>query len=355
MSFIPSESPEAASEDYFKEREWEALEWKPLDLKWARESLGFAPFKEPDTEEVKVANLQTADSEISLWTGTLEGVEHDDTWTSEVYEPSNNESVEAPFINRLVQDDVLDSEVAEDMKLAIMQGSSLKELQNLLPEKIRKDALEKWEYINNTDNFDKNRELFEKDFWNVAQNMKNESGEFISEWDKLVYEKIGAKYSVAEQADDIEQWRAFDMAIGIALNEIVWRNNFERSLDFQIKYENVIDSSESEEKRIKSLSSIAETLNDDQASKWGRRKMDRQTAQKKEMLRALLREKYTEAQAQLQTARKEDNQKAMDLAQAQMDEAVEQASLWDIWANWDTALETWWIEWWKSEKWSETA
>ena len=280
---------------------------------------------------------------------------HDETWdiylqSSEWQEvfPWNHDvedGVYSPFINRFWRQLWL---IASD--LAVVKKELFHNSKN--PEKILKNTkhpegaqrIIKWiQDLNSTERIQENQQNFDWDFTNELKNFTNGDGEYEG-LSSEVYTAISVRYfRIWEKSPE-----SIDMAFEMGLSPFI-RDIIPDTRDIQLQ--NLIDivknkdSNRSFQERFIAFTNILENIHTEHWAKGGRRKLDLQVAQQRKIMKETgLEERFLEAQQQLQIAQEAKDTKAIAITKAQIEELTEQASLWDIWADWDIALETWWVE-----------
>lgn len=343
---------DAAQDELFKDPEYVA------DLK-AR-NLASSPygraFVAPEDwwEDVQVASLWNFD----IWKQENTQIDpeaeaHDETWDI-IYETPLDEEPGAPFVNRLVWDNVISHEVAEEIKLWLANNENFSEIingQSDISSQTASLITDRWEELHNPEATETFQINFARDFEWEIKDFQTESGDYTSPRAQEVIESLWSAYMTSgEEIDKIEQDAALDMAFETAANTAIdnyWAS-LKRTTEFEVAYENVKDAEIPFEERVEALMSMMDMMYNEIWAKWKNAQKNLLARKKREALRnAWLEEQHNQQEIALREAQEAWDKVAIQKAQLALQETIEQAqdlSGGDIWAWWDTALEVWWSE-----------
>lgn len=358
MAFIPPESIEAAE----AARESEAARNEDLarfdDPNYVAELKSNSPYGEykPYSAQyeadiaIKAVGFDTPDR--ATWI---------EKWETKELNPEGSETlvtewVKSPFITMFIKEGFLTAEEWHTIQELLIKDSSIEGISSIdesIISEDKKNALiwALW-YIDDPANQIKFRENFEADMWNdLGYKEMNDSQVFV-------FNQIWSHYILPldGEIDQSIKSIALDTAFEATLNELIDTPIFKKTESYYMLASIIRDGDEDPVKRFEALEQVSNTIEGEHGFKWKKRETATIRSQKQAALKkAGLEKQYEDAQIQLQQATVSKDSKAIRVAQAQIEELEEKSTLGDLWKQWDTKVEVWWIEWSTNEDNSKTA
>ena len=274
--------------------------------------------------------------------------------TTEVINSNLQEIIEAPYIQRLIEDDVISSDIWNTILLWLQNGDYFPDVIWGIPNEditiTQKEAIiNTWGLMNSEEGVEQFTQDFERDFW--EQFSDRTDWVFEVELKQNAFDLVAQGYIIDDPENPNEKRQALDMAFETAVNVAINWRQFPRTEYFHVRQREVRDSNLSPDRRLQALTEILAYVNTDQWWKWTTIRETHRRARQHEMIaQAWLAEQFQSTQSRLRQAQQENNQTLIQQAQSELNEILTQASeiTWtEIW-DFNIALD------WGSEDWEAT-
>ena len=256
------------------------------------------------------------------------------------------ELIEAPYIQRLIDDSVISTEIWNTILLWIKNGNEFWEVINSLSEdevtyEQKEAIINWWSMMNNEEDVEQFINDFENDFW--AEFNDRIDWVFEVELKQNAFDLVAQGYMIGESDNPEEKQQALNMSFWTAINVATNWRQFNRTEYFNVRQREVRNPDLTPDRRLQSLTEILAIVNTDQ---WWKSKTIRETNQRTRLqetiAQAWLTEQYLSAQAELRQAQLERDQDQILRLQERLSQIVEETEQITWTELWDFSIELEW-------------
>ncbi|MCH8518538.1 hypothetical protein LAT59_02145 [Candidatus Gracilibacteria bacterium] len=241
------------------------------------------------------------------------------------------ELVDTPFIERLINDKVINRETGDVIQKELLNGGYFLDIiNNINSDKLssanKQAIIDRWGMMNSEHGAEELSQDFERDYGNSLTDRSD--GVFNSGLKQDAYNLVASKYMIGESDNDIDREKAVNMAFGTAVNGEIQGKHFPRTEYFYKRLSEVKNPDLNINDRLQAFTELLAVINTDQGGKGSTvRKANERTRMQNTIAQVNRSREFQDAQQALITAQQANEQAQIDAAESQIAEIAANAGV----------------------------